>query len=174
MTNIDALVIQYQTTKDLKVRDQIVMDSLVIVYAVAKKYKMNHHYGDMINEGFIAIISACDTFEAGGKANFSTYATHCARGAMLDFIRLDRTIPVASKTMHSHNLSFHPVPKSHSEVLALSEKAGVSYDAATKYALMGNIGSVEQMNNEITGDVTLSNVIAQELNEKLRSLPSLK
>lgn len=135
-------------------RDKAIIGTFDIIYYTAKKYQSFNNHPDLVAEGMLAAIQACDDYTIGGDATFQTFVGSRARYAILTYLRLDHTIPKGSKTMHNHNLAFKPVPESHSEIVALSEETGVTYAAAQHYAIMSSTGSVQEAESTVSEDST--------------------
>ena len=47
-------------------------------------------YEDLQQEGLLACVLASHTFDVAGGASFTTYALHCARNRMLDYLRREK------------------------------------------------------------------------------------
>ncbi len=137
------LVINWQIHRCLKSRNQIITDVTKLIQSVVNQFKHNNNKDDLFNEGVIGVMQACDTYDFT-EGSFLTYAKTCARYNILDYIRQDTVIPRGSSTMHSHNLSYSPVPTTHSEAVELARKKNVPYDTVVKYATMGKVSYTDQ------------------------------
>lgn len=91
------LWLQYQQTKDVEIRNQIVVQYSYIVKCIALKtvgrYQYFNYMDDIINEGLIALLDAVEKFDVEKKAKFETYASIKVRGAMIDYIRKQDCFP---------------------------------------------------------------------------------
>lgn len=151
--NYLALVTNWQTNRCLDSRNKVVMGVLALVQSIVKKFKSRNSQEDLFNEGIIGVMQACDTYDST-KGSFLTYAKNCVKFNIMDYVRHDSVIPKGSRSMHSHNLSYSPVPESHSEILNLALKKGLPYATVQKYAMSGGIDSDFQ--HEVEGrDTTL-------------------
>lgn len=151
--NYLTLVTNWQTNHCLESRNMVVMGVVALVQSVVKKFKSRNSQEDLFNEGIIGVMQACDTYDST-KGSFLTYAKNCARFNIMDYVRHDSVIPRGSRSMHSHNLSYSPVPESHSEIVNLALKKGLSYSTVQKYAMSGGVDSDFQ--HEVEGrDTTL-------------------
>lgn len=169
------LVSEWQSSKSLKAREKIVLNVVKLVQSIVSKYSGRNNKDDLYQEGMIAAMKACDTFDCTGKAAFLTYLKSCVIFTILDYIRQDHVIPKGSKSMHNYNLSYASVPTCHSEVLALSEVKNVPYNTVVKYASLGSEVSSEALGDTISAsDNVFREVAAKEelerLNERLSSL----
>jgi RNA polymerase sigma factor (sigma-70 family) len=169
MTNEEyiALVNKWQTQACYASRNKAVMGLVNLVHNVANRFKTNNSRDDLFSEGIIGAMKACDSFSSEKNALFLTYARVCIKNYMLNFLRTDHVIPRGSKSMHSSNLSFHPVPTRHSEVEKLSLLADVSYESAQRYASMGHSAALEEAGDVITTDTTYEQVVMLERCEQL-------
>lgn len=84
------LWVQYTRSKDVGIRNELVLQYSEIVRKIAFKicraYHVFDHSEELINEGIIALIYSIDKFEPERKIKFETFASHRVHGAMLDFI----------------------------------------------------------------------------------------
>lgn len=91
------LWIQYQQSKDLEVRNEIVVQYSYIVKCIALKtvgrYQYFNYMDDIVNEGLIALLDAVEKFNLEKKTKFETYASIKVRGAMIDYIRKQDCFP---------------------------------------------------------------------------------
>ncbi len=72
----------------MKYTEQDVLDNMGLVYMVAhsgKKRWTNHliHFEDLISEGTLGLIHALERFDPAKGYEFSTYASKCIRGSIL-------------------------------------------------------------------------------------------
>ena len=94
---IAQMVEQYQTSGDIRVRNEIVLKSMGLVRTVALSLRnMYIKFGDIddvINEGVLALMDAIENFDPTKGAKFETYASLRIRGAIIDYIRKQDWIP---------------------------------------------------------------------------------
>lgn len=87
----------YQQSRDLEVRNELVVHYSYIVKCIALKtvgrYQYFNYMDDIINEGLIALLDAVEKFDIEKKAKFETYASIKVRGAMIDYIRRQDCFP---------------------------------------------------------------------------------
>src|SRR5579862_3937683 len=72
------------------VRDQIVLDHLVLVKAIAMRVHnlpVSVDLEDLIQAGILGLMDAVSKYDAGKGVVFSTYAKHRIRGTILDSLR---------------------------------------------------------------------------------------
>jgi len=70
------MILQYQQTKDVSLRNKIVMDNIKLVYHVAKKYRRKDEISSSVHDGVIGMIRAIESYDPNMGAAFSTYATY--------------------------------------------------------------------------------------------------
>ncbi len=72
----EKLLSSYRETGDLRIRNQIVVNNMGLVYAAAKK-RVNIHtsftFEDLVQEGTIGMIKGIERFDLGKNTRFSTY-----------------------------------------------------------------------------------------------------
>jgi RNA polymerase sigma factor (sigma-70 family) len=143
------------------------MNVVNLVHSVVNRFKTNNSQDDLFSEGILGVMKACDTYSSEKNTCFLTYARTCAKNNILDYLRTDNVVPRGSKTMHHSNLSFFPVPHSHSEVQKLALLADVPYDTAQRYAMHSRGSSLEAADDLLTRDSTLEGAIMLERTEQL-------
>lgn len=89
-TDIAELWLQYIKTKDIGVRNAIILKYSEIVKKIAFRMCRAYHVFDiseeLINEGIIALIQSVDKFDLSRNVKFETFASRRVHGSMLDFI----------------------------------------------------------------------------------------
>ncbi len=96
-TDMSELFDRYRRTPDKSLRNEIVMRSMHIVrYAVLSTRNMYRRYADdddISNEAVLALMNAVDSFDPSKNVKFDTYASIKVRGAIIDYIRRQDTVP---------------------------------------------------------------------------------
>ena len=91
------LWVEFQKTKDIEIRNAIVVQYSYIVKCIAIKtigrYQYFNYMEDIINEGLIALLDAVEKFDLEKKVKFETFASIKVRGAMIDYIRKQDCFP---------------------------------------------------------------------------------
>lgn len=68
-------------------RDELILSNQKLVYSTINKlYPTYRNDEDMIQEGMVGLIRAADTWDES-KSKFSTYAVHCIRNHLIDYMR---------------------------------------------------------------------------------------
>lgn len=84
------LWIQYEQSKDIEIRNKLVLHYMPVLKKVAIKvyntYRGAESPEELVSEGMIALINAIDRFELSRDVKFETFVSHRVHGAMLDFI----------------------------------------------------------------------------------------
>ncbi len=114
--SVTDLWLQYQQSKDLEMRNQLVVQYSNIVKCIALKtvgrYQYFNYMDDIINEGLIALLDAVEKFDIEKKVKFETYASIKVRGAMIDYIRKQDCFPrrlkrIAKNISEAENILSH-------------------------------------------------------------------
>ena len=92
-----AMFEQYRLTKDVGLRNDIVLRYMDIVRYVAVStrgiYCKYAEVDDIVNEGVLALIKAVETYDLERGVKFETYAAIRVKGAIIDFVRKQDWIP---------------------------------------------------------------------------------
>ncbi|MFM6725919.1 MAG: sigma factor [Dolichospermum sp.] len=83
------LLLNYHETKDIKIRNRIVINNMGLVYEVAHKmaYCCDLPLDDLIQIGSTGLIRAIERFDPEKKCKLSSIAVLFINGAILQFIR---------------------------------------------------------------------------------------
>jgi RNA polymerase sigma factor FliA len=132
-------------------RDQIVVENLPLVKAIALRLRSNlpvHvDLDDLISAGTFGLIDAASKFDEGKDVNFNTYAKHRIKGAMLDSLR---QMDWASRDMRQRQKKLETVTRELSKELdrkpeenEVANKMGVSVDRWRQMAVeMKTVGLI--------------------------------
>lgn len=92
-----ALFEQYRQTKDIGLRNDIVLRYMDLVKYVAIStrgaYEKYAEVDDIVNEGVLALIKAVEGYDIHKGVKFETYASILIKGAIIDFVRTQDWIP---------------------------------------------------------------------------------
>lgn len=72
------LIKEYKKTKDINIRNQIIVNNIRLIAKYAYKYsaKSSLEYDDLVNEGVFGMIQAIENFDINRNNEFSTYAVY--------------------------------------------------------------------------------------------------
>ncbi|MGC8669058.1 MAG: sigma-70 family RNA polymerase sigma factor [Chthonomonadales bacterium] len=85
---VAALLRRYQSTRKPELRDRIVMQYANLVESVARRFAGSAEpVEDLVQEGYIGLITAVDGYNADKGVKFSTYATHFIIGQIKHYLR---------------------------------------------------------------------------------------
>ncbi len=73
----EELIAQYQKSRDLNIRNKIIINNIGLVYSAAKKKIKNYScftIEDLVQEGIIGMIKSIERFDVAKNTSFSTYA----------------------------------------------------------------------------------------------------
>ena len=92
---------QYQSIKDINLRNEIIIFNIDLIHYVASKIKKqyvftNYEYNELISMGSMGIISAIELYDSS-KGKFSGFAYRKIYGKILDCIREDDWVPRSSR-----------------------------------------------------------------------------
>lgn len=87
------LTTAWQTRKDQRARDRMVMSVYRLMYDYARKAARSRNVlqEDLLQEAMMGVMRACDTFDPS-RARFTTYAMLWARAAVNRRLAVDRTL----------------------------------------------------------------------------------
>ncbi|OGO78438.1 MAG: RNA polymerase subunit sigma [Clostridiales bacterium GWB2_37_7] len=81
----------YIRTKDVKVREELIIKYLHLVKFVAGRlyanYGNNVEYDDLVSYGVFGLIDAIEKYDTGRGVKFDTYAQLRIKGAIIDYLR---------------------------------------------------------------------------------------
>lgn len=82
---------EYQKTKNIDLRNEIVDANLRLVAKIASQYARNLHIprGDLFQEGSLGLINAVEDFDASKNVAFSTFATAYIRNSIFHYLSHD-------------------------------------------------------------------------------------
>ena len=85
---VQTLLQEYRASGDPAVRDRIVMQFTNLVESIARRFAgAAEPVEDLVQEGFIGLITAVDGYDASKGVKFSTYATHFVIGQIKHCLR---------------------------------------------------------------------------------------
>jgi RNA polymerase sigma factor (sigma-70 family) len=100
-TQNENLLREYFTTKDITVRNEIVLNNLFLVKHIVGKMKSTgyyeHEFEDLMSYGVLSLIHAIDLFDIT-KSKFSTYAYHKIYYGIIDELRKIDWVPRSVRT----------------------------------------------------------------------------
>lgn len=132
------MIKEYQRTKDVEIRNQIIENNLSLIYSIIYRYNKAGNdacfeFEDLINEGVIGLISAIENFDPDRQTTFSTYATYwILKGISISF-------KMGTLSMPNHRISLY---KKYAEMKENLLAAGQSIDiqeAAVELNVSGKI-----------------------------------
>lgn len=82
------LLHRYRHKRDTRARDRLVMQYTNLVESVGRRFAgAGEPVEDLVQEGYIGLISAVEGFDVGKGVKFSTYATHFVIGQIKHYLR---------------------------------------------------------------------------------------
>lgn len=85
---VQELLATYRKTGDVTVRDQIVLQYTNLVESVARRFVgACEPVEDLVQEGYIGLITSVDLYDPSKGVKFSTYATHFVIGQIKHYLR---------------------------------------------------------------------------------------
>lgn len=82
------LLNRYRTSRDRDAREKLVLQYANLVECIARRFAASGEpVEDMVQEGYIGLISALEGFDTGKGVKFSTYATHFIIGQIKHYLR---------------------------------------------------------------------------------------
>ncbi len=91
------LLCEFIATRAPELREKLVLQFVPLVHYLLARMNisptMNKDYEDLAHQGLLGLIEAVDRFNPDMKTQFSTYATLCIRGRILDYLRASDWMP---------------------------------------------------------------------------------
>ncbi|MEJ5297666.1 MAG: sigma-70 family RNA polymerase sigma factor [Armatimonadota bacterium] len=85
---IQHLLERYRTRRDTRARDKLVLQYRNLVESIGRRFAgAGEPVEDLVQEGYIGLMSALDGFDASKGVKFSTYATHFVIGQIKHYLR---------------------------------------------------------------------------------------
>lgn len=134
------LMLRYKKTRDIQLRNQLVMHYSYIARTVAvQTYGLSSNYAqveDIVNEGILAIISCIEKYDPQKGATFKVYAFRRVQGAVIDFVRKQDWFPRrvrsnARNIMAAHDQLCNELMREPTEE-EISQRLGVSVEEYRK------------------------------------------
>ncbi|MFM5898747.1 MAG: sigma-70 family RNA polymerase sigma factor [Dolichospermum sp.] len=116
------LLLNYHETKDIRIRNRIVVNNMGLVYEVAHKmaYCCDLPLDDLIQIGSTGLIRAIERFDPEKKCKLSSIAVLFINGAILQFIRDKGRLVKVPRTLQ----------ETHQKIKRYTQKHGVTYEQA--------------------------------------------
>jgi RNA polymerase sigma-B factor len=85
---VQRLIAEYSSTKDVKVKEKIVLQYKNLVESIARRFAgSGEPLEDLVQEGYIGLVTAADLYDSDKGVKFSTYATHFIIGQIKHSLR---------------------------------------------------------------------------------------
>lgn len=148
----DEMLLLYQKTHDVVLRNKIVMHFSSIAKTVA--FQMRGIFSDyaqiedIVNQGILALIECVERFDSGKQVKFQTFAFTRVRGSVIDFVRkqdwIPRRVRVAAKNIN----------RAHDELCTELMREPKHDEIAARLNMTPEV--LNKYYSEISGTVTLS------------------
>jgi RNA polymerase sigma-B factor len=83
----DALIRTYAQTRDPRLREALVRACESLVHGIASEYRTAAQDDDLVQVGFLGLLSAIERFDPGRGAPFLVFARHYVRGEIRHYLR---------------------------------------------------------------------------------------
>ncbi|MEG0979194.1 MAG: sigma-70 family RNA polymerase sigma factor [Oscillospiraceae bacterium] len=150
----------YIKTKDIKIRNELVLIYMPILKKIAfkvyQKFRGIDSVEELVSEGMIALITAIDRFDLDRGVKFETYVSYRVHGAMLDYINkqsgMVRRVRDISREISSAREELTTALGREPEKTELAEYLGVSPENLDKKLQESRPISVISLDQIITDD----------------------
>lgn len=177
---VSEMLVEYATTRDQGLRNQLAVRHLPLVKFVARKMSANLpenvELDDLVSWGSIGLLDALEKFEPHRGWQFSTYAVQRIRGEILDGLQRMEWAPkqvVAQVRRHKHaladlqqELGRQPTNEEVAEKLGITEaqSLGIRLDMrATRVQSLDGAGSRGDAEDSDVAEITIPDDPAQEV-----------
>ncbi|MGN0582998.1 MAG: sigma-70 family RNA polymerase sigma factor [Oscillospiraceae bacterium] len=160
------LLAQYHQTKDVRLRNELVMNYSYIAKTAAMQLRgLSSGYAqteDMVNNGIITLIDCIDKFDGSKGMKFESYAFMRVRGGIIDLVRKQDWIPRRVRT------AAREISNARSELCSELRREPKEEELAAKLGI--SVAKLRQYNYEVAGSVTFS---FEELIQNVNQMSSL-
>ncbi|HOJ09600.1 MAG TPA: FliA/WhiG family RNA polymerase sigma factor [Clostridiales bacterium] len=143
---------QYADTKDILIRNKIIIKYLYLVKYIAGRMNIyfgsNIEYDDLVSFGVFGLIDAIDKFDISKGVKFETYASLRIRGAIIDSIRELDWVP---RSLRQKNKDLERI------YCELETKEG---RPPTDYEVAENMGITVEEYNKLLNEVNLVSLVS--------------
>ena len=163
-----AMFEKYAQTKDIDIRNEIVLNNLNLVHFIARSYLIEGiEFDDLIQAGHTGLIEAVKRFDPKRGFKFSTYAVHWIKNGMLEHIsayaravrlpaKIQDDLVRIRKTMREYESEFGEMP-SEAEI---AEKTGLTESRV--HNCLSASGKSTSLNALVGEDTELGDLIADD------------
>ena len=78
---------QYQLNPSIELRNKIIEENLKLVYLVVQPFRQRHDFEDILQVGFLELVSCVERFNVELGYQFSSFAMPRIRGGIFHYIR---------------------------------------------------------------------------------------
>lgn len=168
---------EYQKTKDLKMKDKMIMGNMNLVLSLIQKYQQRcDNMDDLFQVGMIGLIKAIEHFDTSLDLRFSTYAVPLIIGEIKKYLRenslikIPRTLRDLAYKVLQESEKYHKQYLKDPSIKELSQRLECNENMVTE-ALFStyNVTSLSQeVNNDGNGIIELEDQIKDEQDDYLR------
>lgn len=168
---------EYQNTKDLKMKDKMIMGNMNLVLSLIQKYQQRcDNMDDLFQVGMIGLIKAIEHFDTSLDLRFSTYAVPLIIGEIKKYLRenslikIPRTLRDLAYKVLQESEKYHKQYLKDPSIKELSQRLECNENMVTE-ALFStyNVTSLSQeVNNDGNGIIELEDQIKDEQDDYLR------
>ncbi len=163
--DINGLWEEYSRVKDVKIREQLIVNYIYLVKYVAGRlfssYGNNVDFDDLMSYGVFGLIDAIDKYDLGRGVKFDTYAQLRIRGAIIDHLReidwLPRSVRQKAKELEKAYVELEAELGRTATDEEMAKKFGVTIDEFQKkiqnvstYSLVSLDDLLEQKKEQFT------------------------
>ncbi|MDF2522170.1 MAG: polymerase sigma factor [Clostridia bacterium] len=163
--DISKLWDNYIRTRDIRLREELIINYLYLVKFVAGRlysnYRNHVEYDDLVSYGVFGLIDAIEKYDTDRGVKFDTYAQLRIRGAVIDYLREIDWLP------RSVRQKAKEIEKAYQELEGELGRSATDEEVASKLGV-----SVEEFQKKIQHVSTYSVVSLDDLLEQKRELHS--
>lgn len=143
---------KYRETKDVKIRNQLVVNFMYIPKATAVQLRgIASGYAqieDMVNQGVISLIDCIERFDATKGVKFESYAFMRVRGGIIDLVRKQDFVPRRVRSTSKDIINVY------NELSNELMREPTQQEIANKMGI--SVEKLSQYNSEVSNMITLS------------------
>jgi RNA polymerase sporulation-specific sigma factor len=181
-SNLDDSVLAALTKKgDGRAFEEITIRYIKLIYSLASKYTIdNYDTQDLVQEGLLAFLIACNTYDDKSGASFKNYAVKCSKNRYTDLIKKSKAksavpnskiVPmetISDKTDEAQNVEDHVLEREYLKTFIQHLNAMLTVDERKVFNMYAEGYSYKEIAEQLDTTPKKIDNILQKIKRKLR------